>query len=840
MGAEGSFYTSLLQATAVFKGERSDDAVEWILQLERIALALNCPPEIKLAVALARLKENSYRWSATQQFPTWEQFRMAFLGRYADDEEVVRSQFHSARQGASEKVADFIDRFRLLAARAQTVDRSELMRRFVNGLRLELYSWVLGSRPADFDEAARQALYFERELEIRRKVEERQRTAEQPAPQPRREAWNPQWNRSRAPPRPHWQQQDMMEVDEGFGPSQELKRARINHRESNRVCWNCGHPGHVAAFCRAPPSRDPRPSAPPNMFMFAIQEPMFSDADTDTECSERNLSIAEGHPLKPSFLTMPLQEEENDEWADFYHSTNLDLNAKLPKTFFTRPATPYPSGRYSSDEGEPKRPERALHMRQGLEELEHSPEWIMERMEIDKLEHMPKPHKRRAFGEGPQPPAHTWAPPNSSNPTRPTFAPRGNPPAPPTMPPGPRIIRQPAGAPNPQLAKPAPRADEVLVGGLNQHEAKLLRELYEGIRVRNMDVDAMRATNFERVLGTLARKLTQPPQSTQATHATPPASQPTTQINAAVVPDRPPETTDAYDVLTATVNIAGQDCKAILDTGASSSAVSRVLCMRLNLLDYIEDVRIPYVNADGVTCWATGKISNLPIKLGSLSLRADMLVTPATNYDCLVGVDVLGAARVSVNFQERYLEYSIDGQTRGRVPISYTSTRRRPREMNTFSLVAAEMRSAGQCSKAQEAAQEEEDSTRRGECAAPTLGAEHQLSTDSEDREIALCLKLQREAADRFAIWQSEPNSPLNGDNGDCRDLINTRSRGHRSTHWDTDGCPHEPTILPLLTCMQSTIPPHQGGGSTKFRPPRSTTSLPRRYARGLIPFARR
>jgi len=108
------------------------------------------------------------------------------------------------------------------------------------------------------------------------------------------------------------------------------------------------------------------------------------------------------------------------------------------------------------------------------------------------------------------------------------------------------------------------------------------------------------------------------------------------------------------------VQIYGQDAIALIDTGASASAISLDCVRRIGLLEALERKTITFTNADGRRSRARGRISRLPLTIGSTTTLFDATVTDALNYDLLVGTDVLTRLNAKIDVGNGLLEIQAD------------------------------------------------------------------------------------------------------------------------------------------------------------------------------------
>ena len=154
----------LLHATPNFSGQIDEDITRWLGSIERIALPLGCTDGEKLAVAYARLLGSALQFSEVNTFPTWVSFSQAITLRFGDDHYESLRYLNKCRQTAYEPVKDYIDRFRMLAARTGKIDTEDLVDKFLKGLTPMLYDRVIICGPTSLDQAMEKSIYFEQQL----------------------------------------------------------------------------------------------------------------------------------------------------------------------------------------------------------------------------------------------------------------------------------------------------------------------------------------------------------------------------------------------------------------------------------------------------------------------------------------------------------------------------------------------------------------------------------------------------------------------------------------------------------------------------------------------------
>lgn len=107
--------------------------------------------------------------------------------------------------------------------------------------------------------------------------------------------------------------------------------------------------------------------------------------------------------------------------------------------------------------------------------------------------------------------------------------------------------------------------------------------------------------------------------------------------------------------------IAGREVTALVDTGASASAVTLDCMRRIGLMDKIRtDIECSYINADGRRTRAKGRAYRLPLGLGAVTTLFDPTITEALNYDVLLGNDVLTAINAKIDLANSQMEIRVD------------------------------------------------------------------------------------------------------------------------------------------------------------------------------------
>lgn len=119
-----------------------------------------------------------------------------------------------------------------------------------------------------------------------------------------------------------------------------------------------------------------------------------------------------------------------------------------------------------------------------------------------------------------------------------------------------------------------------------------------------------------------------------------------------------------------TAHINGREVDCVIDTGASTSAVTLDCLRRLGLDDLIQPANANYLNADGRISSGHGKVPNLVLSLGDLETLITPTVTNALNYNMLIGNDVLTRAKAVIDYSRDQLVIQVDPTYYQEIPIS--------------------------------------------------------------------------------------------------------------------------------------------------------------------------
>lgn len=106
--------------------------------------------------------------------------------------------------------------------------------------------------------------------------------------------------------------------------------------------------------------------------------------------------------------------------------------------------------------------------------------------------------------------------------------------------------------------------------------------------------------------------------------------------------------------------INGREVDCVVDTGASTSAITLDCLRRLNLDSLIDTTKTSYLNADGRITAGKGKVPNLVLSMGEFETLINPTVTSALNYNVLIGNDVLTRARAVIDYNQGKMVIQVD------------------------------------------------------------------------------------------------------------------------------------------------------------------------------------
>ncbi|CAI5944588.1 unnamed protein product [Closterium sp. NIES-65] len=118
------------------------------------------------------------------------------------------------------------------------------------------------------------------------------------------------------------------------------------------------------------------------------------------------------------------------------------------------------------------------------------------------------------------------------------------------------------------------------------------------------------------------------------------------------------------------VHLGKHRLTAIVDSGASQTALSHVIARKLGLLPYLQDTTIEYTTSSGETSKPWGILPDVPVRVGKLTLPIDIAVTGANTYDMLLGQDWIYSANADILTSKGQIVYRVNTKETDSVPIT--------------------------------------------------------------------------------------------------------------------------------------------------------------------------
>ena len=113
------------------------------------------------------------------------------------------------------------------------------------------------------------------------------------------------------------------------------------------------------------------------------------------------------------------------------------------------------------------------------------------------------------------------------------------------------------------------------------------------------------------------------------------------------------------------------EVEAIIDTGASQSALTIDVLRRMGLTKYIDtSKRSIFYNADGRKAKTLGNLNGFPVTLGRLTTKVTFSVTDALSYEVLLGMDFLVAVGAIIDLRSNEVKYDLGVELEGKKEIT--------------------------------------------------------------------------------------------------------------------------------------------------------------------------
>lgn len=140
------------------------------------------------------------------------------------------------------------------------------------------------------------------------------------------------------------------------------------------------------------------------------------------------------------------------------------------------------------------------------------------------------------------------------------------------------------------------------------------------------------------------------------------------------------------------VRVAGYDTWAVVDTGASTNAITLDCLRRAKILHLIRrDLPCGYINADGCYTDGKGRVYNVPLSIGNrMATLQSFTVTEALNYDVILSTELLDEIEASIHMADRTMTFQVDSETTDEVPISLAPSDGAPASVSLLQEVLSE------------------------------------------------------------------------------------------------------------------------------------------------------
>ena len=595
----------------------SEDVHHWVRHLEMEAASAHFDDQQLLYKACSNLTGAAASWLDTIVLSTWSDFKVSLINRFGEQPEVIVNKLYSCRQDRSEDVASFADRFQQLTAKLTLSQNSMpnclILRLFIDGLQSDIRTQVIVKHPLTIEQAIQDARY----------LEEFQSAYQAPLSTP------PVHNRPSRNNPPNYS--PAVSNDRG---SQDRHRQQNNHRQQPQH-----HPQqHQQA------GQNTRPTAWPPRGAGKVEE-------LQRQLERMTLQLAQlgGAPLQANAGQMIHLDNDYPDCTE---------DAAYPEE--------YNNHWHSQDQN-------AWAYAEDVEMPDASP--LQSRRPRQRMGFDPNNLPRRgapAPGAQPQGRPSPSGPANHA-PNQPRSFPR---PTPPQARPAPT---QPAPARMPIIPAPvpAPRRTTRTAGAfhiadqLNSTAAKLtIGELLKVAPTVRAEAKALlEKLDAEDVAGRANANYTAL-ECCMPTRTTPAHSQPAAYRHERY-DSHLADSVPGISVVKAAVKVCNSEVSAIIDSGASHTMMSDILARKLHLYKHIHPTKAKFFTSSGKLEKPVGRLTDVPVTVGSLTLPVDVYVSPAHTYSLLLGNNFLAAAEAQINFGSKELVYRRDVETFEAVPLDY-------------------------------------------------------------------------------------------------------------------------------------------------------------------------
>ena len=561
----------------------------------------------------------------------WADFKSALVNRFGEQPEVVANKLYTCRQQKSEDVAQYADRFQRLVAKLVLSENSLpsciLLRLFIEGLHPNIRARVINNHPLNLEQAINHARYLQEFQPLQADT-----MVLVPSNNDRRQR----------PPADYTEPSQPTHLDR---PPYEKQRPPGNNRQQQQQHQQRQQPQQQGARNWPPRGHQPR-------------QPTRVD-DLQRQLENLQLEVArvqgmEAHVNTGQMINLHAEDDDHDEQLQAHYHDWYDDG--MPYDEHEHNAWAYADDISMPDAAPlaPRRPrQRTGFDPQNLPHRNNPPQGN------------DQPPARGPPGRG-RPPIVREAPPQPRSFPRPQPAQIQHPRELPAPAPAPR--NAPASAPR----RPPAKGNFQISDQLNSTAAKIsigeLLRLAPGPRaeVKAM-LDKIEADERAHRSNTAYAAMESYIPPAVALAPEPAAYKHSKYDNLA-------DTTASISVVKANVSIAGTEISAIIDSGASHTMMSDVMARKLQLYRSIQPTKAKFYTSSGKLENPVGRLVDVSISVGNLTLPVDIYVSPARTYNLLLGNNFLAAAEAEINFGTKLLIYRRDLDTYEAVPLDFTES----------------------------------------------------------------------------------------------------------------------------------------------------------------------
>ena len=597
-----------------FRGDNNTlDVTHWIRQIELLGAANSWTEQQTLANACAALCGTALFWLDTVEITTWTSFKADIVHRFGENPDIIAQKLYNCKQRKAENISQYTDRFRQLASKLaalnSAIPNALLLSFYLSGLYPSIKSKCIIKHPTTLDEAISDAKYFEANADVNTEASTH---ASAPQHNNNRQAYrdDAHWE---SPPLPRQAPVDQAPPRPPRNPPQDRRPVPQGPRH-----W-------------PPKGHAPRPDQDLESINRQLEKLQLQKTALQT--------LAEAQ-----YCGQMIDTQQDDYYGEEYIASSIDFPSYTGA--YQHPHDRHAIEIYDEDIDMPDAP---IAHRRPRNRVGFDPANLPRQA--------PQPNAQRQPAEAPR---RAPAPPARQPPAAP---PR------PYEPPGRAGGSNPAAAPR-RVGARQPGAFHI-AEQLQSTGAKLsLAELFRIAPEVRAEARAM--------LDKIEGEQHQP----QGQHL---ASR--TMHGMCEIPERQTpmqqyehqrydrmhldDLTCGISVVKACVHVNGAEVTAIVDSGASHTMISDIMARKLQLYKHIQPTAAKFYTSSGKLEKPIGKLVDVPITIGDLTLPVDVYVSSARSYSLLLGNNFLAAAEAQIHFGSKELVYRKDLEHFEAIPIEY-------------------------------------------------------------------------------------------------------------------------------------------------------------------------